>query len=62
MDLYKINKFATDTANYAFTSTDNKEMIRDSIIDTIAVACICYSRDPNFKREIDSWIQYRQSK
>ena len=62
MNLTKTENFAIGIANMAFADLSQKREIKEVIMKEIAMSCLWYSKDPNFKREIDDYIQYQRLK
>lgn len=54
--------FAIKIANMAFATTSEKEKIKEEILKEIALCCIRYSKIPEYKTEIDQFIEYQKMK
>jgi carbamate kinase len=61
MDFKFIEDFSASVANLTFLSLDRKETVRDSIIRTVAEACIKSENDREFRNQMKEIAEvYRQ--
>ncbi|MCP1159381.1 hypothetical protein [Bacillus infantis] len=59
LDFDRLNELATKIANYALADLETKEMIKDLILDHMAMACVTYSKSEDFKKEIAGYCYQR---
>lgn len=59
MNINKVEQFATDIANLAFANINEKHRIKEQIMQMIALSCIAYSKDNDFKKQVDGYYSYK---
>ena len=62
-DMYKLlNKTAKDISNCVSGDYETKETIKESVLQLVAMSCLYYSKNNDFKIKIDELNKYFEIK